>query len=379
MAFDRDLVISGGGPVGAALALALRDADFRVSLFEARGLGAPVADDRVLALSHGGRLILERLGVWCRLARAADAPTPIREVRVSQRDGRAETIFRSAELGLPALGYVVAYRDLVAAFDAELAARGLAVLWQTPLTAARGAEAFAWFEAGGVEGTAALIALADGAGSSSCWEHDYGQCALLASVRLADAGGCALERFTAQGPIALLPWGERHALIWTLPAAQGEEVLRLGDAAFLARLAEQFGAGGDAISDPRARRCFPLRLRVARDTASRRLVRVGNAAQALHPVAAQGLNLGLRDAYELAQVLLDGDRSSLGSERQLQCYKNRRRRDRWSTTLMTHGLVELFGWQSTGTARIRDWGLEMLGASAGLRGMTSRWLMHGLR
>ncbi len=379
MAFDRDLVIAGGGPVGAALALALRDAGLRLLVCEARAPGNLPSEGRALALSHGSRLILERLGIWRRLALAGPVLTPIAEVRVAQRVGRAELVFRSAELGLPALGYVVAYGDLIAAFDAELAAGGVEVLWKTPLTQARATESYAWYEAGAVRGTAALIAWADGAPKGSFWEHDYRQHAVLASVTVAGARACAFERFTDSGPIALLPQGDRHALIWTLPTAKVGEVLALDDEAFLARLAEQFGPGGEAIGQPGPRTSLPLRLRLGRETGNRRLLRLGNAAQTLHPVAGQGYNLGLRDAYELAQLLLDEDPSELGSERQLRAYKAGRRKDRWGSTLATHGLVELFGWQSPSMARLRDQGLEMFGASKRLRQVASHLLMHGWR
>lgn len=379
MAFDRDLVIAGGGPVGAALALSLADAEFRLLVCEARARGEPPADGRSLALSHGSRLILERLGVWSRLARAGQAVAPIQEVRVAQKEGEAEAIFRAAELGLPALGYVIAYRDLVAAFDHELASRRLEVLWETPLTGARGTAAYAWYETRREQGTAALLALADGARIGSFWEHDYGQQAVLASVRVESAQACAFERFTSLGPIALLPQGDRHALIWTLPSAQALEILRFDDARFLARLAEQFGAGGEAIAEPGPRTSLPLRLRMGREIAGHRLALLGNAAQTLHPVAGQGFNLGLRDAYELAQVLLDDHSSELGSERQLQCYKNRRRIDRWGSTLATHLLVELFGWQGPSVARLRDRGLELFGTSKTMRRVASHLLMHGWR
>lgn len=380
--YDRDLLIAGAGPVGATLALALRQAEFSVGLCEARALGEPPKTDRVLALSHGSRLILERLGIWSRLAAAAGGLEAIERVAVSQNPGSAELVFSTAELGLPALGYVLSYRDLVSAFDAALAESGCMPQWQTPVSSARGTSSFACYELGGkrpAAGLARLIAIADGLPDEDAWHRDYQQQALLSEVAVADAPGLAIERFTEQGPIALLPRGKRHALVWTLPQALAGEVLALGDAAFVARLNKQFGGLPGRFSEPGPRRAYPLSMRFASRPAQRRIVRLGNAAQTLHPVAAQGYNLGLRDAFELARCLLEGGAGELGSERQLRRYVQGRRTDRWATGLATHSLVELFGIPSPALARLRDRGLQLLSESPVLRSAASRVLMHGWR
>ncbi|CAG0988901.1 2-octaprenyl-6-methoxyphenol hydroxylase [Burkholderiales bacterium] len=380
--FDRDLLIAGAGPVGATLALALRQAEFAVCLCEARTRGEAPRSERVLALSHGSRLILERLGVWSRLALSPGGLSSIARVEVSQYPGAAQVIFSAAELGLPALGYVLSYRDLVSALDAALLESGVTLHWRTPLLEARGTASYAWFELGGEQagaGTARLVAIADGAPDADAWQRDYHQRAILCEVAVAEAQTLAIERFTEAGPIALLPRGQRHALVWTLPERAARDVLALDDAAFLARLTAQFGTAPGRFSDPGPRQAHPLALRLATRPAQRRLARLGNAAQTLHPVAGQGYNLGLRDAYELAQCLLDDKVRALGSERQLRRYLQGRRSDRWGVSLATHGLIELFASSSPSLVRLREQGMQMLAATTPLRRLASHVLMHGLR
>jgi 2-octaprenyl-6-methoxyphenol hydroxylase len=163
--------------------------------------------------------------------------------------------------------------------------------------------------------------------------------------------GVAFERFTPEGPMALLPLGDCYGLVWTTTPAQGETLLALPDAEFLAKLDERFGssaafrrgalsAGFERIAE---RRTFPLRLEYASRIVDERRVLLGNAAQALHPVAGQGFNLGLRDAYELAQELLATPREAIGARDRLAAYSRRRRPDRIAGIAFTHGLLGIFG------------------------------------
>ncbi len=174
--------------------------------------------------------------------------------------------------------------------------------------------------------------------------HDYRQVALIAKLwRVAPHEGIAFERFTPDGPMALLPENDRYGLVWTATPDRAQELLALDDSVFLDRLARHFGARTGGFSRVADRRTFPLVLEFAREPARARCVALGNAAQTLHPVAGQGFNVGLRDAWELAQIVLDSPREQIGDEAMLRRYSRGRRTDRMAGIAFTHGLVRLFG------------------------------------
>jgi 2-octaprenyl-6-methoxyphenol hydroxylase len=190
--------------------------------------------------------------------------------------------------------------------------------------------------------------VADGSGAAVAGiarEHRaYGQVALVAKVETdPPQSGRAYERFSARGPMALLPEHDGYGLVWTMAPAEAERTLALPDTQFLGALAEAFGRHAGRFVRVGARRTFPLGLDVARPTVGTRVVVIGNAAQALHPVAGQGFNLGLRDAHELAQSIIDAPREALGGRGMLAAYERARRADRLSGIAFTHGLVHLFG------------------------------------
>ncbi|HZI82783.1 MAG TPA: FAD-dependent monooxygenase, partial [Casimicrobiaceae bacterium] len=328
----RDLVVVGAGPVGATLSLALAESELDVVTLDTRSDGAGTRGDRSLALSHGARLIFERLGVWSAVAAAPGAVTPITAVDVSQRGGFGRMRLDAREHGLPALGYIVGYRALQTALDAELARRGAALRYDCAATRISATPAYASIEAtqGGeaVDLSARLVALADGGGellpNGSRRSHDYDQVAVTGKLDLREPhGGVAFERFTPEGPIALLPEGDRYGLVWTTTPQRAETLLALPDPEFLGALDRHIGSGGARGAVPAGfagivhRRSFPLRLEYASRVVRERCVLLGNAAQALHPVAGQGLNLGLRDAHELAQELLSTPRDAIGSREAL--------------------------------------------------------------
>jgi 2-octaprenyl-6-methoxyphenol hydroxylase len=303
-----------------------------------------------LALSHGARLIFERLGIWTPLAATDGAITPIVTIDVSQAGGFGAVRLTAAEQGLPALGYVVSYRALQAVLDAALARAGIDVRFGTSVRAVHGGRDAARVEIA-QEGDdvvdTRLAVVADGAATSvpglARKRHEYGQAAIVASVALAKPHrGIAYERFTREGPIALLPEGDHYALVWTRQPADAQQTLTMSDEAFLAALAAHFGSRVKGFTGVRDRRAFPLALEIAHDTAAERVVVIGNAAQALHPVAGQGFNLGLRDAYELARTIVDTPREALGAKAMLDRYRRRREPDRRAGIAVTHGLVRLF-------------------------------------
>ncbi|MGE5171026.1 MAG: FAD-dependent monooxygenase [Rudaea sp.] len=346
----KDVAIVGAGPVGATLALALADANLDLVVADARQPGSVLRADRTLALSHGARLILERLGVWPALAASDGAVTPIVTIDVSQAGGFGVVELTAAEQGVPALGYVVSYRALQAVLDRALARARVDVRFGASVRAVHGGRDVAQVEIahdgdGAIDTRLAVVA--DGASSPvpgiARKRHEYRQMAVVASVGLdRPHRGVAYERFTPEGPIALLPERDHYALVWTRSPADAQQTLAMSEEAFLAALAARFGTRVKGFTGVHERRTFPLALEVARNTASERVVVIGNAAQALHPVAGQGFNLGLRDAYDLARTIVDTPREALGTKAMLDRYRRSREPDRQAGIVVTHGLVRLF-------------------------------------
>ena len=303
----HDLLIVGAGPVGLALALALKDAGLDIVLADARTREAVSRDPRDLALAHGTRLTLQRLGVW-----EALPTTAIQHIHISHQGGLGRTLIDAAEHELPALGYVSSAGTLAAALRAAVDAAGIPVLDETEITnlAAGADDVIASLAVAGQPATtlrARLAACAEGglrAGDANVVEHDYGQHALIADVQV--AGGhrhTAFERFTREGPVALLPKGQGYALVHVAHPETADALLALDDEAYLARLQAHIGGRARLTSvGPRLR--YPLVLRYRRSTIAQRTVWLGNAAQTLHPVAGQGFNLALRDVWALADTVL---------------------------------------------------------------------------
>jgi 2-octaprenyl-6-methoxyphenol hydroxylase len=372
-----DVVIAGGGPVGSALALALRDGGRRVVLLEARS--AVGGDARPLALSYGSRLILERLGVWEALAAAA---TPIRTIHVSQRGGFGRVELDAAETGVPELGYVVDYTRLSRAL--EQAVRATATLCRS------GARVDAWQGGDPVrisyrqdgethELEAALLVIADGGAAADAAAADYRQSAVTARVMSERPhNGIAYERFTRDGPLALLPDGEARALVWTTTPARARNLCAADEAVFLAALQEEFGQRAGRFTAVAGRASHALYRRRA-SAAAECVVLIGNAAQTLHPVAGQGFNLGLRDAWELAEVLNDSSPASTSTAVRLADYERRRRLDRGGGIAFTHGLVTLFSNDLLPLRLLRGTGLALLGCVPPLKKFVARRMTFGAR
>ena len=231
----HDVVIVGAGPVGGALALALADADLDIVALDARAAGTPLRADRSLALSHGARLIFERLGVWPRLAVISGAITPIVTIDISQAGGFGVTRLVAEEQGLPALGYVVSYRALQSAIDEALSRTRVDVRFGVTVASVAGTAVEASTALSGespAELRSRLAVVADGSGTAvsgiARHQRDYGQVALIAKMSMERPhGGVAFERFTPDGPMALLPEGDHYGLVWTMTPAAAERVLAL--------------------------------------------------------------------------------------------------------------------------------------------------------
>lgn len=374
-----DVAICGAGPVGSALALALRDAGRSVALVDERATG-PVRDARAIALSQGSRLILERLGIdWWTLQ-----PTPIVRIHVSNLGEPGRAVLTAEECAVPALGYVASYDRLCAAFETALANARIERV--APVRVARVSETAGYAaiecEAAGVRETltAEVAAIADGARGlalpTACrtFDHDYAQTAFVTDVASdRPHAGTAFERFTRHGPLALLPHGERYSVVWTLPAGAAQDWLaRPADEVLLA-MQSDIGERAGRLTDLGSRSMFPLRLRIAFPGTARRIALVGNAAQSLHPVAGQGFNLGLRDAWTLGQALSSGDADASAVAR----WRSRRQLDRLGSVAVTHGLVSLFGSDRATAARARSAGLTLIDALPPARRWFARRMMYG--
>ena len=375
-----DIAIVGGGPVGAALALALRDSGLAVALLEARNEFVS-RDPRAIALSYGSRLILEKLEAWTWLKARA---TAIEIIHVSQRGGFGRVRLTAGEAGVPALGYTVEYGDLCRALAKGLPSSGASLVTGARVTAVRPASGCGMvvYESAGQthELSARLIVQADG-GRSLQGEHrvkDYGASALVCTVRTnRPHAHVAYERFTAEGPIALLPLHEDYALVWTTPADMVEERLALDETAFLAQLQAAFGDRQGRFLAAGARAAFPLRLVSASLGGQPGLVRIGNAAQTLHPVAGQGLNLGLRDVWKLACSILDSPREALGSSHFLSRYRAGRRGDVAGGIAMTDLLVEVFSNDLPVLGQARGLALTLMDAVPATKRLFARKMMFG--
>lgn len=375
-----EIAIIGGGPVGAALAIALRDSGLDVAVLEAKTEFA-ARDPRALALAQGTRLILERLGVWDRLA---GRTTAIEAIHVSQRGGFGRAVLEAAELGVPALGYTTEYGDLYAALAAALPEAGATLITGARVTAVRPAAGcgLVEYERDGqpCRLTARLLVLADGGKSlpGAVDIKEYGQSAIICTVRTAlPHGNRAYERFTPDGPMALLPLGDDYALVWTTEADQVETRMQWDDATFLDAAQRAFGDRQGRFLAAGPRSVFPLRLITSAAGDRPGLVRIGNAAQTLHPVAGQGFNLGLRDAWWLAETILDASREQLGDTDFLQRYRKHRRWDVAGGIAMTDLLVDLFANDLPVLSQARGLALTAMDVLPPLKHLFARKMMFG--
>ena len=398
------IAVIGAGPVGLALALLAARALPRaqVSLFDARPAERDVsADARTLALSLGSVQLLERMAAW-----DASQAEPIREVWVSQQApalampgwlGTPEVRLRAAELGVPMLGAVLGYGALVApmqrAWEAIAAAEparlhsrfGAAVVALKDLV--EGVEVDA-----GVAECFDLAVVAEGGvfGESRIADvtHDYQQDAWVGTVRLDGAStGLAVERFTRDGPAALLPLPrsadgvQRASLVWCV-ARHDDPVRELDEAQRRAVLNTVFDPRVGRITEVSALKCFQLGLAAQRTLVRGRQVRIGNAAQTLHPVAGQGLNLGLRDAFALASALRDAvdvRQAAPDLDAALARVAWQRTPDRWAMIAATDVLARSFTWQVPGIATLRGAGMALLDRLPPLKKALARQMMFGSR
>lgn len=400
-----NLAVVGAGPVGLALALAAARhlPQARVTVFDARPADKDVSlDPRTLALSWGSVQLLRRLNAW-----RAEAAQEIAEVHVSQQQpspggllgrwlGEPEVRLSAHEEGVPMLGAVLSYGAITAplqqAWEAACAAEPARLLsrFSTPVNALKNVADGVELDAGIAE-TFDLAVVAEGGVFSGQVRkgltHDYRQTAWVGTVGLARPhGGVAYERFTRQGPAALLPLrsdaaggagqppGGRAALVWCVPSGD-DPVAALNETQRLTVLNTVFHPHVGEIASLSPLKSFALGLNAERTLTDGRTVRIGNAAQTMHPVAGQGLNLGLRDAFELVHAL---SRSS-DVPAVLRRLEWQRGPDRWALIAATDFLARSFTWALPGADAARGFGLAALQALGPVKSALARQMMFGSR
>ena len=386
---EFDVVIVGGGMVGASFALALRATPLRVLLIESvppDSASQPSFDERTTALGNGSRQIFETLGVWP--AMSGDA-SPIRSIHVSDAGRFGVARLDAHEQGVHAFGYVVPNRVIGRAlWQALREAPNVTIAMPAQLKSATLREDGVLLDVV-IEGVtekvrAAVAVAADGAGSvlraSAGIEaavEDYDQIAIVVNAATERPHtGEAFERFTASGPLAVLPvTGGGYAVVWAVSPERAAELISLDEAGFAAELLTAFGWRAGRWTRIGRRNSYPLTLTRAEETVAGRVVLIGNAAQALHPVAGQGFNLGLRDAATLAEMLASAASNSdfaptVGEL--LEKFAAWRAEDRKGVTRFTDGLVKLFGSDTPGVGLVRNFGLLLFDMSPAAKRALSR-------
>ncbi len=379
----HDVLIIGGGLVGASLACALEDSGLDVALVESeppRASVLPDSDARSLALAAASLNALDAIGVARHLLAQ---PTPIRRIHVSRRGDFGAVALRAEDYGRAAFGGVVPAPSLGIALQSRLRElRGFSHYTGARLVALR--ETDGMREADivrdgetialrarllvGADGTASFVRESLGIVASS---HDYSQHLFAGSVRAArPSDGQAWERFTDDGPMALLPQASGgYGCICTVPSARAEEVAALDDAGFIALLQERFGWRAGRFLAVGRRVGYPLRQLVAERLVASRAVVMGNAAQTLHPIGAQGFNLGLRDALTLAGLVRDvGEHGGdMGKASLLDIYAQRRLEDREETLRFSDGFARITANPAPPLRLLRSLAINALDASPSLR------------
>jgi 2-octaprenyl-6-methoxyphenol hydroxylase len=375
---EYDIVIVGGGMVGASLAIALKPSRYSVLLVESvphQSENQPSYDERTVALTHSAKLIFSAMGVWDGIERSQ--AEPILDIHISNRGHFGQAHLSHADAGTAALGYVVPTRVIGNTLWSELEKNnGTKIFCPATVQKMKQHSDHCRVDVS-VDNTirrikSRLVVLADGGKSPltrdfiSDSENDsgvisqsaqYTQSAILSIVTTdRPHNGRAYERFTEEGPLALLPHrvdGNKaaYALVWTSGMENVEARMALSDDDFLAELQFTFGDRAGNFSNPSARKCYPLNRTTLQFPARGRVIVIGNAAHTVHPVAGQGFNLGLRDVAVLAELVHESP--DLGCKSMINTYLSRRKRDTEMVSGFTHSLIQIFSsdWKSIGFAR----------------------------
>lgn len=355
---DYDIVIAGGGMAGLSLACALAPTGARMAVIEARPPrtdNPPSFDDRAIALAHGSRRIFEAVGLWERISPTA---TPIKKIHISERGRFGFTHLDATEEKVPALGYVALARDLGHSLLEAFNATDTELLCPSRLADFENGSDRVALEIESNESrrqvTTKLLIAADG-GQSRIREQlgidvrrwEYGHTAIVSNVLAGKPhDNIAYERFTTDGPLALLPMTDnRFGVVLTVQTEEHEDILALDDEAFIALLQERFGYRCGRFTHVGTRGAYPLSLITAKESVRQRVALLGNAAHTLHPISGQGFNLGLRDVAVMADVVSRAmlETGDPGVPEVLKAYSDERQSDHRNMALATDGLARLFG------------------------------------
>ncbi len=391
---DYDIIIAGGGMIGTSLGIALAPLGLNVAIVEAIARNSklqPSFDDRSTALSRSSQRMFEAMGLWPEIVAAS---TPIKSIHVSDKGRFGFSHIDAKEQNVEALGYVVINRVLGQVLNKALADIGnLEFICPGKITGVRladdGVEVSVDREGVAGKMSARLLVAADGANSTvremigiSASKTDYEQWAVIGNLLPEKApDNRAFERFTEEGPVAMLPIADnRAAFVWIQPPDSAREMLSLSDLDFTARLQEAFGYRLGKFSKVGKRVAYPLALTTANGLISKRSVVVGNAAHGLHPIAAQGFNLGMRDVAALCDCIADERREQAGeldcgSANILENYAEWRRDDQRKLVRFTDGIVRLFGDRRPPVRALRNIGMLGFDLIPGVRRLFAKHTM----
>jgi len=386
-----DILIIGGGMVGASLAAAIANCGYKIGIVEAFPASAdsqPSYDDRVIALAHGSKRILDGIGLWQAIRPQAEA---IRQVHISDRGHFGFTRIDHKEEGVEALGYVVTARTLGQALTQRLEAEpNIDLICPARLQAleTEANQVTATIDCDGKTKVlkARLLVGADGGNSLvrklleiPTEERPYGQTGIIANITPSKAGaGVAYERFTDSGPLAMLPMTEgRYSLVWTVRDSQADEIMALDDEAFLKHLQQRFGNRLGRLTHASRRVAYPFKRIIAKEQIRPRVALIGNAVHSVHPVTGQGYNLGIRDVATLAEVLADTSKAKgdPGGMAALQRYADWRQPDHETVASLTDTLARLFANPWGPLAHTRNLGLIGLDLLPGIKHLVARQFM----
>ena len=388
---NYDIVIAGGGMIGTSLALALAPLGLRIAVVEAiarREHQQPSFDDRSTALSRSTQRMFEAMGLWDAVVAAA---TPIASIHVSDKGRFGFSHIDAEEQGVEALGYVVINRVLGEVLQSNLsAANNVDVFCPARIESIELGPEQAVATLSSDDGeqtlTCKLLVAADGANSAvremmgiSAQQREYGQRAVIGNLlpeKKMDHR--AFERFTPQGPLAILPIADdRAGFVWTVAEHDADRVMALDDNEFLAEIQAEFGYRLGEFSRVGTRASYPLILSKAVRLTATRSVLIGNSAHGLHPVSAQGFNLGMRDVAALCDCIADAssDEVNPGNAQLLERYAEWRRTDQKKLVYFTDSLVRLFGSSRPGLRTLRNIGMLGFDLIPGVRPMFARHTM----
>ena len=371
---DTAILIAGAGPVGLASALIARHSGCQVRVIERRGRADIGSDPRAVALSHGSQLLLQRLGIWPALG-----STAIRHIHVSQAGGFGQTRIEAADLGLDALGHVLRLGPLVNTLLEAALRAGVQIDFDTSLDDTSAGTDCVRATLKTADGTwqreTPLLLQAEGRPERALRQKDYGQSAIVTEA-WADSPhrNDAFERFTPEGPLALLPMEDRYSIVWCMSHDQARTRAGLSDHELIAQLNLATTFARKRWRRIGSRATYDLALVQSEEPETPRVVLLGNAAQTLHPVAGQGLNLGLRDAFALEALL----RQPL-TIASINHFQRERQRDRDATVWLTDKYVGIFSNALMPLRIARGAGLAALNLLPSARKWVAQRMMFGTR